>query len=446
MKPMYNHDSEKYLIGALLQDPDLQRQLPAMPDALMHDPQHETIFTAMKTMQREKLPIEILSVANFMSAKGSPDAAGIIGYLKSYYDYCPTTANIGYFVDELRRLCAMRYAYRVANTFCHRLAEGEDLTACVDDLRGELREANRPKGKVMRMEDVAAGTFDYIEKKTSGELVGMPTYIPDYDRFTGGLFAGELTVIGARPAVGKSAFAMDIALNVARHGKRVLVCSREMNDLQYGIRLTSNLSGINGMNLKNGLIGDNQWEPLNTAMNEMSALPIAFTFDSLTIEELGSVLQYEMDAGGVDLLVVDYLQLMGTAKKSEKRYLEVAAVSRGLKTMAMEAKIPVIALAQVGRPGDGKGARAAVCPVMSELRESGNIEQDADVIAFLHHPDAGSDPAIPESDLAIRELLESRGLQYILLSFDKQRMGPKGRYGMSFDPGRMRFTCLERRP
>ncbi len=441
---MYNHDSEKYLIGALLQDADLQRQLPSMPDDLMHDPQHEAILLAMKSMQHEKKPIEILSVGNFMNVSGNQIAAEIIGYLKDYYSYCPTTANIGHYIDELTRLWAMRGAYRMANTFCHRLAEGEDLTACVDDLRGQLREANRPKGKVVLMGDVAISTFDYIERKTNGELVGMPTYIPDYDRFTGGLFAGELTVHGARPAVGKSAFAMDIGLNVARHGKRVLVCSREMNDLQYGIRLTSNLSGINGMNLKNGVIGDNQWEPLSEAMNEMSTLPISFTFDTYTVEELGSILQHEIETRGVDLLIVDYLQLMGTSKKSEKRYLEVAAVSRGLKTMAMEFKIPVIALAQVGRPGDGKGSRAAVCPVMSELRESGNIEQDADVIAFLHHPDGESDPSIPECDLEIRAELENGGKQYIILKFDKQRMGPKGSFGMAFDPGRMRFTCINR--
>lgn len=444
MIAMYNHDSERYLIGALLQDADLQRELSTLPDDLMHDPQHETIFATMKAMQREKQPIEILSVNNRLTALGKQIQGG--GYLLECWRYCPTTANIGHYTAELKRLCAMRSAYRLANTFCHKLTDGEDLAACVDDLRTKLREANQPKGRLMRMNDVALAAFDYVDKKHKGQIVGLQTGFPDYDRFTGGLFAGELTILGARPAVGKSALGMEIGLNVARRGKRVLVCSREMNELQYGIRLASNLSGLNGMTLKNGSLGDNQWEPLHVAMNDMAALPISFTFDTFAIEDLHSLVQHEVDTNGLDLLVVDYLQLMGTLQKSEKRYLEVGAVSRGLKTMAMEFRIPIIALAQVGRPKDGKGgSRAAVCPVMSELRESGNIEQDADTIAFLHHPEAESDPDIIERDKATRALLESHDKQYVVLKFDKQRMGPKGSFGMCFDPARMRFTCLERR-
>ncbi len=449
MIAMYNHDDEKYLIGALLQDADLQRELPGLPDDLMHDPQHEIILQAMKTMQADKQPIEALSVGNHISAGQHGTDPAVTVYLLECFRYCPTTANIRHYIAELKQLRALRTAYRMANTFCHRLTEGEALDVCVDELRNQLREANQPKGRIVRMDRVAACAYDYVEKRAEGAMIGLSTYFPDYDRFTGGLFGGELTVIGARPAVGKSAFGMEIALNVARHGKRVLVCSREMNELQYGIRLASNLSGLNGMQLKNGEIGDNQWEPLNEALNEMAKLPIAFSFDAYTVEDLRSVVQHELDAAGVDLLVVDYLQLMSTQKKSEKRYLEVGAVSRGLKTMALDFNIPVIALAQVGRQSVGKsapgGARAATCPVMSDLRESGNIEQDADVIAFLHRPEAESDPDMIERDQGTRKALEARGRQYLILKFDKQRMGPRGSFGMAFDPSRMQFTCLDRR-
>lgn len=445
MIPMYNHDDERYLLGGLLQDAALQRELPTLPDDLMDDPQHQAILAAMKAMQQKKLPIEILSVGNFMNAEGCHGAMDIIDLLNKYYRYCPTTGNIRHYIDELTTLCAMRNAYRMATAFCHRLSEGEELSVCVNDLRTDLREANRPKGKIVRMNSVASAAYEYVEKKAGGEIIGMATGIPDYDRYTGGLFGGELTVIGARPAVGKSAFGMEIALNVARRGSKVLVCSREMNDLQYGIRLASNLSGLNGMSLKNGTLGDNQWEPLNEAFNAMSTLSIAFTFEAATVEELQGVLQHEADVSGVELLIVDYLQLMGTLRRSEKRYLEVGAVSRALKAMAMEFKIPVIALAQVGRARDASGSRrAAVCPVMSELRESGNIEQDADTIVFLHHPEVDSDPEILDDDQSIRQSLEQRGRQYVIARIDKQRMGPKGSFGLAFDPAHMRFTCLER--
>ncbi len=445
MIAMYNHADEQYLLGALMQDCDLQRALPTVPDDLMHDPANGVVLAALKEMQRRKLPIELLSASNFLRDTGKLDEAGGSGYLIECCRQCPSTANAGHYLDELKKLCNLRAAYRMANTFCHRLTEGEDLTACVDELRNQLRDANQPKGKIVRMDAVAAAAYEYVEKKASGAAIGMPTYLPDYDRFTGGLFGGELTVIGARPAVGKSALGMEIALNVAKHGKNVLVCSREMNELQYGIRLASNLSDLNGMNLKNGKLGDNQWEMLGEAMNTMAQLPIAFSFDAYAVEELHAAVQHELDTRGVDLLVVDYLQLMGTLAKSEKRYLEVGAVSRGLKTMAMEFNLPVIALAQVGRQSTKGGTnRAAVCPVMSELRESGNIEQDADNIAFLHHPEAESDPDIIDRDQEIRAAIEARGGQYTILKFDKQRMGPKGSFGMAFDPAHMRFTCLER--
>ncbi|MEA4928400.1 MAG: DnaB-like helicase C-terminal domain-containing protein [Candidatus Limiplasma sp.] len=443
---MYNHDSERYLLGGLLQDPDLQRELPAYPDELMHDPQHALILATLKDMQAHKEPIELLSLSNRLKNAGNLERAGGPGYLMECLRSCPSTANVRYYTAELKRLQDTRNAYRMANEFCHRLLEGEDLTACVDDLRGKLRDANKPTGTIVHMGDVMRVAFDYIEAKARGEIIGLQTGIPDYDAFTGGLYPGELTVIGARPAVGKSAFALEIALQQGMRGKRALICSREMNDLQFGLRMTSRHTGINGMALKNGEIGDNQWEPIGLAMNELSRLPVEFSFDAPTHEQLHAVLAHEVDTLGVDLLVVDYLQLLRTMKPREKRYQEVGDVSRALKEMAMEFNIPVIALAQVGRMKEAAGGakRAAICPVMSDLRESGNIEQDADNILFLHHPEADSDPAIPERDRVLRERIEKQGLWYTLIKIEKQRMGPTGKFALAFDKARMRFTGLER--
>lgn len=165
-------------------------------------------------------------------------------------------------------------------------------------------------------------------------------------------------------------------------------------------------------------------------------------FDIHTVEELNSFVIHELDKGGVDLLVVDYLQLLGTSQKTDLRYQEVGAVSRGLKAIAMECSIPVIAMAQAGRSKEGN--RSATCPVMSDLRESANIEQDADVILFLHHPESEDDPEIKDGEQGVRAMIEDQGRQYIVIKFVKQRMGPTGKFTMDFSPSLMQFRCLER--
>ena len=299
---MFNVDNERYLIGSILQDENVQREITALPDDLMHDDVNTKIFRTLKAMRREKKPIDIITVSNELQ-----DSEYAV-YIMRCARECPTTANYKQHIAHLLSLYERRTAYGLAQAFEQKLLSGDDLMACIGDLRSNLRHVKEPVSKLAHMSDVVTTTLDYIERKSKGEIVGMLTHIPDYDRFTGGLFKGNVTIIGARPAVGKSALGIEIAKNVAKHGGKVLVVSREMSDLQYGIRISSATSGINGMVLKNGTLGDNQWELLIDAMNELSTLPISFVFDIRNIEELNSFVVHEMDKDGVDLLVVDYLQ------------------------------------------------------------------------------------------------------------------------------------------
>lgn len=454
MITLYNHDSEKWLIGALIQDSDLQKQLPAVPASIMHDSAHEIILTALKQMQAQKLPIELLSVGNTLNASGKLEQAGGTSYLLECTRFCPSTANAGHYLGELRRLMESREAYRMANRFCHLLTDGEDLAAAVDELRTQLRNMITPTGRITKLSGIAQSVYDDVERRSRGENQSLLTKIPDLDGLIGGLEPGDMMVIGARPAVGKSAFGMQIALNVAQQGKSVMVCSREMSELQYGHRLVSNLGKINGEKLKRGKLKPEDWETLASACGDMSALPISFAFSSPTVEELRVLAQHEKDVGTLDLLVVDYLQILGTSMKTAKRYESVGAVSRALKEIALDLKIPVVTMAQVGRQTVSSGAdRATLMPGLSDIRESGNIEQDADIVVFLHHPSGRSDKSIPvvdnrsldNSTPTTRESIENLpGHQYIVVRVDKQRQGQCGSFGVDFDGAHMTYTCIAR--
>lgn len=250
---MFNIDNERYLIGTILQDENVQMAIDSLPDDLMHDDVNARIFRTLKAMRRDKKAIDIITVSNELHDNE------YTAYIMRCVRECPTTANYKQHIEHLLSLYERRSAYDLAQAFGKRLLSGDDLMGCIDDLRSNLRNVKEPVSKLVRMDDVLHTTFDYIDRKAKGEIIGMQTYIPEYDRFTGGLFKGEVTIIGARPAVGKSALGIEIAKNVARHGGKVLVVSREMSDLQYGIRIASAESGINGMILKNGTLGDNQW-------------------------------------------------------------------------------------------------------------------------------------------------------------------------------------------
>lgn len=443
MIPLYDHESEKWLIGALLTDAEVQKQLPTLPPEMMHDPLNEKILSCMRRLQERRAPIEPLSVQSALRDAGEPDMAG---YLIDCMRFTVTGASAGHYIARLKGFHRARSAYAMASAFCQQLIEGGDVDACTDALRTALRGLDAPSGRIVRMDELASGVYDDIERRSRGEIPGIVTQIPDLDRLIFCLEPGDLAVIGARPAVGKSAFGMQIALNAARQGRHVLVCSREMRQMQYGHRIASHVSGINGARLRRGALSQEEWGELAGCCGEMGRLPLAFAFDSATVEELRVQAQREKELGNLDLLVVDYLQILRTGARLQKRYEAVGHVSRALKDIALDLRVPVVAMAQVGRQTiSAGGERTPVMPDLSDLRESGNIEQDADIVIFLHHPNSGSDRSIPSYDIEMRGAIEAReGYQYIVVRVAKQRQGENGSFGVEFDAAHMTYTCIAR--
>ncbi|MDD3334122.1 MAG: DnaB-like helicase C-terminal domain-containing protein [Eubacteriales bacterium] len=437
----YSHDYERTLVGAFLQDSNTYRYLQSLESGDMHCEEHMEIVNAMKDLLAAKVPLDALTVSDALNKGGTLDSVGGVSYLLQAIRYVPTTANIRTYYNKVKELSLRRKLYTLLSNKATVLNDPSvDSDTVVDEVLTKLRALTDDRGEVVRAAQIASATFDDLEKRVKGETTAIMTDLPDLNHVTGGMQKGELTVIGARPGVGKSAFAVGMALFASRKSYRGLVVSREMTDVQYGQRVLSNMADVDGMKIRRGNLETEEWERIGDAINEFAGLPLSFTFRTRTVEELRMVAQHEKDSVGLDVLYVDYLQLMGTKQRTDTEALRLGKISGALKDIALDLNIAVVAMAQVKRTE----GRAAVMPILSDLKGSGDIEQDADNVIFLHHPEAADDPSIMPKDRDSFAAYDSNGMQYIAVNVAKQRQGNTGIFGVIFDPAHMRYMCIAR--
>ena len=261
------------------------------------------------------------------------------------------------------------------------------------------------------------------------------TGITDLDKYTGGLHKGEVTILAARPSVGKTALALQIAVQVARKGKTVQIFSREMSQIQLGVRLIANQGKIDGQRMRTGHIREEDWKKIVGTQAELSNLPLYINDESSTIPDIRAVCAQKRHKG-LDFVIIDYMQLIEPHKKSDTREREVAEISRAIKKMSLEFDIPIIALSQLNRSTANKR------PTLDTLRESGAIEQDADNVILLHKPD---EKDVPSSEISMYRTLKSVGMDYVEVIIAKQRNGPTGMFTMNYNPKYMEFRDISRR-
>lgn len=437
----FSHDYERTLVGAFLQDSNTHKYLQSLEASDMHSDEGREIVSAMKDLLASKVPLDVMTVSDALSKRGTLDRVGGASTLIQCVRFTPTTANIKTYYDRVKELSLRRKLYTLLTDNAKALSDPtEESDVVMDAVRTKLRLLVDDRGEVVRAPQIASSTFDDLERRFRGESSAIMTDLPDLNRVTGGLARGELTIIGARPGVGKSAFSVGMALFAGRKKYHALVVSREMTDVQYGQRVLSNMADVDGMKLRRAKLETDEWERIGDAINEFAALPLAFTFRTRTVEELRMVVQHEIDSVGLDVLFVDYLQLMDTKQRSDTDAQRLGRISGGLKDIALDFGIAVVAMAQVRRT-DG---RAAVMPILSDLKGSGDLEQDADNVIFLHHPESPDDPTIMPSDRTNYGAYEGNGLQYIVVNVAKQRQGDTGMFGVSFDPSHMRYMCIAR--
>lgn len=438
--PPSSLDAERSVLGAVLQDSGAATlAFEMLTPADFYSAEHREIFEAMRQLHIEGNPIDLMTVGNELTKRGTLDSVGGPAYLLQAVRFVPTTANTRTYIEivleksTLRRLISatqeiQKQCYQQSDPLQDVLHNAERLVFDIVMKRGGA-ETLRP------MNQVLMSTFDQIEElsRLKGRLGGVPTGLYDLDRMLTGLHGGELVLVGARPAMGKSAMALGVAQFAAAKAKRcVALFTLEMPCEQIGLRMLCSAANINMQRVRSGMLTDDEWVKIGDTLNELSNIRVYIDdTPSLTPSQLRSRCRRLMMEQGLDLIIVDYLGLMGTDKRVENRQLEVAEISRQLKAIALELRIPVLACAQLSR---ANASRTDKRPMLSDLRDSGSIEQDADVVLFLHREGYYASAAAedgPKPDDSAGEIIIA-----------KQRNGPVGTVNVEWQAEFARYTNL----
>jgi len=442
-----NPEAERSVLGAMLRSPKAaQAGLDGVEGGDFFDPGNREIFDAMRTVADGGQAVDLITVDQELTRRGKLEVVGGAAYLIELTQGVPSAANVGAYIGIVKGLAKRRAAIQAAEA----LAQGlKDPAADVDAVLGQLRDAadgleTGGKLKLVPLDEVNIDTYDYLDKRTRGEIKALPTGIRSVDGIIGGLFGGEMTVVAARPSVGKTAFGLNIAMNAAKDGFKVVFVSCEMGKEGLGQRTLSRGAYVSGDRLRKAEIEPEDWEALQNAMVEMQGMPFQFIFNDpanpepITVEGVFDTVRDAARHEGIDLLVVDYIGIMGARKEFKEDRLKISYISRELKRLAMAVNIPVVALCQVNRMAQGR------MPTMAELRDSGAVEQDADGIIFMHRPESHEDKSVNPKDVAGFYAMQEAGSVYISISVAKQRNGSIGTVNVMFDPNVMRYNEIMR--
>ena len=433
----YNLEAERATISAGMKRGGNWKKLQALTAEDFYDAAHQRIFRAEQALLSAGKPADMATMPAALAKYGDADADMLV-----LMEIARNSFGAEFGIDEnvriLKDLHLRRTLHAELENALDALGDAANETeAILERTRQRLRDMVATGHEWQNISSVMLNTFKALERRAKGEDKGMPYGIQMLDKHMAGLHRGELTVIGARPAVGKSALGAYIAISAAAAGYRVGICSREMTDVQYGVRLLANRTQVDPMRMRTGEIRDADWEDITEALEHFGPQPIDFLFTTRNVEDLRMEVQKRVDSDGLDVLVVDYMQLLQTRERFEKDYLRVGYVSKTLKDMTVDYNIAVVALAQVGRSSDGD------MPTLAELRGSGDIEQDADNVIFMHRPKP-DEKYVDPSDRDLIRGLEMQKMRYIALDIAKQRQGETMTTSVVFDPARMRFTGIAR--
>jgi replicative DNA helicase len=441
-----NIDAEKTILGAILLDNAAHSEAAEKlePDDFSLD-SHRRIYMRMSELIDGQRAVDIVTLANELARYKEVEAVGGVAYLASLTEGLPRRPVIEEYIRIVKDKSLLRKLMLICSSAIARAADqSEDAIGVLDVTESQLLEVSE-KGLTQGLESldkIVANSFGSIDNlyKQSREVTGVATGFIEFDRMTSGLQKGELIIIAARPSMGKTALAINIAQNAAiLHGSKVAVFSLEMSKASLLRRMLASQAGVDQQKLQKGFLGREDHDRLQGALGQLVESQI-FIDDSAGIslaEMRAKARRLRQNAGGLDLVVVDYLQLMtaslpsGGKKGYENRTQEVSAISRGLKAMAKELDVPLVALSQLSRASERRGEDKR--PMLSDLRESGSIEQDADVVAFIHREAYyNRDEEMSESDKAKSEIILA-----------KQRNGPTGTVYMYFNSRFTRFDNLD---
>ncbi len=432
-------EAEMGVIGGILKKGKQNKgKLATLAEEEFSDDLLRKLFSTIKAVAAKGMEIDLVTTDATFSQMYPAEANELT---KLMID-CHSTGSAIYIDDYIhivKELAARRRSIAMVEDITARLKDPtNDLGDVIERMRRQTAAIATTTHTWESLSDVLVATYEKLEQRAKGGEKSVTTGIRNIDQLIGGFYPGELTIIGARPAVGKSAFGANIALAAARDGMKVGIASREMTDVQFGQRLLAHSANVDGMKLRKANISAEDWDSLAEGMTLLAGLPISFIFSVTTIEDLRIEVQQRVEKKELDMLIVDYLQLMRTTQRFPAEYLRVAYISRMLKDMALDFQIPVVALAQVSRDTDGQ------MPSLRSLKDSGAIEQDADGVIFLHRPTSADDPYVDRRDRDHFHDFKERGFTYICIGVAKQRQGTVGQACVLFDSKHMRYLQIAR--
>jgi replicative DNA helicase len=436
--PPHSIEAEQSLLGALLLDNqafDRVADLVTGDDFYRDD--HRRIWRHIARLIEASKPADVVTVSESVEASEDKDKTGGPAYLGALAQNTPSALNIRRYAELVRERAVQRRLAQVATGIAEEALNpgGKEVGQLLDEAESKIFQiaesgARRDQG-LLEIKPVLAKVFERIDhlyhQDNPSDVTGVPTGYTRIDQMTSGLQSGDLVIIAARPSMGKTALALNIAEHVAvDNGLPVAIFSMEMSSTQLAMRMLGSIARVDQHKMRTGKLNDKEWGDLSDAMAKLHETP-------LFIDEGGALTALEVRARArrlkrqyskLGLIVIDYLQLMAASSHGENRATEISEISRSLKAMAKELDVPVVALSQLNRAVDQRPDRR---PVMSDLRESGAIEQDADVIMFIYR-EVVYKPDLPE---------DQRGLAEVIIG--KQRNGPIGTIKLTFLGQHTRF-------
>ena len=436
--PPQNLDAEKSLLGAVLIDEEVLADAAEITHANdFYDKNHGLIFAGMMRLFEKHKPVDLLTLTDELKRKDELEMVGGSAYLTELTNYVPTAAHASAYAEMIAQTAVRRRLIKASGDISE-LGYDESTTTqeLLEKAEAELFSVSDQSTKqdLVSLESILTDSFDRIEElsKNKGSLRGVRTGYRDLDNMTAGLQKSDLIILAARPAMGKTTLVTNLAYNVATIEKKpVLFFSLEMSKEQLVDRMLADASGVDSWNIRTGNLSDNDFAKLSEAMGEMAEAPIYIDdTPGLSVLEMRTKARRIAHENQLGLIIVDYLQLMqANGNHNGNRVQEVSEISRGLKLIARELNVPLIALSQLSRSVE---SRTPPIPQLADLRESGSIEQDADIVSFIYRP-GYYEPDNPE----VQNITD--------LIIAKHRNGPVGKVQLYFHPERLRFMSLDRK-
>ncbi len=407
-----NIEAEQSVLGAMfLSNYALEKGCEMLTKESFYMNNNAQIFEAMKSLSDKKIPIDLTTITNELKQANTLNEIGGVEYLTEVLEMVPTAANVDSYIKIVEDTAILRKLIETSTEIATMgYANNGEINEVLDDAEKKILNIvkNKRTSEFRTIQEVLNKTQSDLETlaEMKGEVTGLPTGWYDLDKITSGFHENELIIVAARPAMGKTAWALNLATNVAMNtNKTVALFNLEMGAEQLAMRMLSSLGQIEGWKLRTGKLLNNDWKRINEAISQLSNSKI-FINDTpgITIGEIRSKCRrLASSENGLGMVVIDYLQLISGGKGyGNNRQQEVSDISRALKTMAMELKVPIIALSQLSRAVESREDKR---PLMSDLRESGSIEQDADIVAFLYRDDYYNKEARTDNDTSISEFI-----------------------------------------